>query len=72
MPQRFYFDLTDGFTTIRDEEGVEADDLQVALTYAEKAIQEMRLDGELTRLDADWQFEIRIHDGAVLATLSIS
>ncbi|ACL57944.1 DUF6894 family protein [Methylobacterium nodulans] len=31
MAQRFYFDLTDGLTTIRDDEGVEADDLADAL-----------------------------------------
>ncbi|WP_407521837.1 DUF6894 family protein [Methylobacterium oryzisoli] len=72
MPQRFYFDLTDGLTITPDDEGVEAGDLRLALMYAEEAIHEMRLNGELCRIDTNWRFEIRTHSGDILATLPIS
>ncbi|WP_407530239.1 DUF6894 family protein [Methylobacterium oryzisoli] len=72
MPQRFYFDLVNGFTIIRDDEGVEADDQHLAVMYAEEAIYEMRLNGELRRIEGDWRLHIRTQSGAVLATLPVS
>jgi hypothetical protein len=38
---RFYFDFENGFETIRDDAGVEADDLDQALDDAQSVIQEM-------------------------------
>jgi hypothetical protein len=71
MAQHFYFDLTDGLTTIRDDEGVEADDLADALKQAEAALKEMSADGELTDLEVGWSFVIRTGAGTVLATIPI-
>jgi hypothetical protein len=59
VAQRFYFDLTDGLTAIRDDEGVEADDLADALKEAEAALQEMSASGELTDLEEGWRLVIR-------------
>ncbi|GJD99919.1 DUF6894 family protein [Methylobacterium isbiliense] len=72
MPQRFYFDLTDGLTTIRDDDGVEADDLRMALQHAEEAIEEMRQNGELAQFSGHWWLIVRSKDGTVLATVEIS
>ncbi len=71
MAQRFYFDLTNGLTTIRDDEGVEADDLHVALKYTEETIEEMLQNGELTKLDGCWCLSLRTKDGTVLAIVDI-
>lgn len=72
MAQRFHFDLTDGRTTIPDNEGVEADDLADALKQAEAAIQEMHLDGELASLGRGWKFAIRAGADTILVTIPIS
>ncbi|WP_407520154.1 DUF6894 family protein [Methylobacterium oryzisoli] len=71
MAQRFYFDLTDGNTIIRDEEGVEVDDAQGALEQAEAAVQEMRADGELVGLKGSWKLLVRTSTDTVLSIISI-
>ena len=71
MAQRFYFDLTDGLTTIRDNEVVEADDLADALEQAEAALEEMSASGELTDLEEGWRLVIRTGADTVLATIPI-
>ncbi|MDN3627815.1 DUF6894 family protein [Methylobacterium isbiliense] len=71
MAQRFYFDLTDGNTIIRDEEGVEVDDAQAALEQAEAAVQEMRVDGELAGLKGSWKLLVRTSTDTVLAVITI-
>ncbi|MFE1599639.1 DUF6894 family protein [Methylobacterium sp. ID0610] len=71
VAQRFYFDLTDGFTTIRDEEGVEAEDLADALEQAEAALDEMGVAGELAGLEEGWRLVIRMDTETVLATIPV-
>ncbi|MBY0298758.1 MAG: hypothetical protein K2X71_22435 [Methylobacterium sp.] len=71
MAQRFYFDLTDGNTIIRDEEGVEVDDAQAALEQAEAAVQEMRADGELAGLRGSWKLLVRMSTDTVLTVITI-
>ncbi|WP_244424529.1 DUF6894 family protein [Methylobacterium nodulans] len=71
MAQRFYFDLTDGFTTIRDNEGVEAEDLADAVKQAEAALEEMRAAGELADFEEGWRLVIRTGADANLATIPI-
>ncbi len=71
VAQRFYFDLTDGNTIIRDEEGVEVDDAQGALEQAEAAVQEMRADGELVGLKGSWKLLVRTSTDTVLSIISI-
>lgn len=72
MPQRFYFDLTDGISTIRDDEGIEVDDLRVAMLHAEEAIEEMRQSGELSQFSGSWWLSIRAENGAELATVGVT
>ncbi|ACA21128.1 hypothetical protein M446_6888 [Methylobacterium sp. 4-46] len=69
--RRFYFDLADGVTTIRDKEGVEAADLNEALEAAEAVIQEMRAKGELAHFGDGWTLSIRLEAGTVLAILPV-
>lgn len=71
VAQRFYFDLTDGNTIIRDEEGVEVDDAQAALEQAEAAVQEMRADGELAGLRGSWKLLVRTSTDTVLTVITI-
>ncbi|GJD51233.1 hypothetical protein OPKNFCMD_3985 [Methylobacterium crusticola] len=72
MTRRFYFDLFNDSTVIRDEEGVEVDDLDEALKQAWFTIEEMRESGELETLAGDWQFAVRDAVGTVLKILSVS
>lgn len=39
---RYYFNLTDGNTIIRDEDGVEASSIQAAAIFAMEAVEELR------------------------------
>jgi hypothetical protein len=39
---RYYFNLTNGETTIRDEEGIEASSIQAAVVSALEAVEELR------------------------------
>ena len=66
VAKRFYFDLTNGQTTLRDETGVEATSLNEALEQARAAIDEMRDNGELDGLGRGWQLIIRDERGAVV------
>ncbi|ACA21235.1 hypothetical protein M446_7009 (plasmid) [Methylobacterium sp. 4-46] len=69
--QRFYFDLADGVTTIRDDVGVEAVNLDEALEEAEAVIREMRANGELAHLGDGWTLSIRAEAETVLAILLV-
>ena len=62
---RLYFDLTDGQTILRDEEGVEVTDLDHALADADAVL------GELHGYEVGWSLVIRDQAGAVLAQLPV-
>jgi hypothetical protein len=42
VPSRYYFNLTNGETMIRDEDGVEAASIQAAVVSAMEAVEELR------------------------------
>lgn len=67
MAQRFYFDLTDGTSTIRDAEGAQADSLDEAITDAQAVLDEARN----TKI-GEWILIIRDAAGETLMTLPVS
>lgn len=69
---RFYFDLTNGQTTMRDDEGAEADDLAEATDQAQIVIEELRTAGALMDVEDDWQLVIRTDDGTELRRIPIA
>ncbi|WP_264045480.1 DUF6894 family protein [Methylobacterium flocculans] len=71
MSERFYFDLTNGLSTISDEVGVSAIDLDDAIRQAGEALAEMREDNELAN-DADqWMMIIRNASGKTVRVLPV-
>ena len=71
MPQRFYFDLTNGQERIQDAEGVDASGPDEAIKEAHAALHEMRGNEEWPALRDGWQLTIRDEDGETLRTLSL-
>ena len=58
-PARYYFNLTDGDTMIRDEEGIEASSIQAAVVSAMEAVEELRAQDPLNSDEwQGWQLEI--------------
>ena len=67
---RYYFNLTDGETVIRDEEGVEASSLQAAVISAMEAVEELRAQ-DASNAD-EWRgWRLEIVDAAGRAVQSI-
>lgn len=67
---RYYFNLTDGETVIRDEEGVEASNLQAAVISAMEAVEELRAQ-DASNSD-EWRgWRLEIVDAAGRAVQSI-
>ncbi|MCJ2080775.1 DUF6894 family protein [Methylobacterium sp. J-090] len=71
MAQRFHLDLTDGRTTIRDEDGVLAPNLNEAVKQAEEVLAEMHYRNELSSSDQAWTLVIRSAAGETHATLPV-
>lgn len=71
MVQRFFFDLTDGLTTIRDVDGVLVETLTDAIRQAKEVLQEMRYNAELSIGDEAWAVIIRDAVGAQVMVLSV-
>lgn len=71
MAQRFYFDITNGSVTIRDEKGVDAKDIHHAAVEAQVALEEMRDNMEPSSTREGWQMTIRGEAGLTLKTLPI-
>lgn len=71
MTQRVYFDLINGRAAIRDDEGVEVQDLDQATEEARAVIDEMRAKNDLSSPEEDWSLVIRGEDGATLKTLPL-
>ena len=71
MARWFYFDLVSENRTVKDDEGVEADSLEQAVTEARRVISEMQACNDLPH-DADaWQIQIRDDDGFVLRSIRL-
>jgi hypothetical protein len=71
VTERFYFDVTDGYTAWNDGEGIEAPSLDHALAQALVALKEMRQNGEVDQLGEDWQMSVRDEAGVVRQTFVI-
>jgi hypothetical protein len=58
-PARYYFNLTDGETMIRDEEGITASSIRAAVVSAMEAVEELRAqDPSHTDEWRGWRLEI--------------
>jgi hypothetical protein len=68
---RFFFDMSNGVETISDGEGVEAADLDEALTEARCVIDEMA--DEVAEADPDqpWTLIVRDEAGSIVGRLPI-
>lgn len=71
MLRRFYFDVGNGQDAIRDEEGVEAEDLQQALADAYDLIVEMADDLGAAELNNPWTLIMRDETGLTVAHVPI-
>jgi hypothetical protein len=70
VPARYYFNLTDGDATIRDEEGVEVSNIQAAVIHALEVIEELRAEDPSN--SAEWQgWRLEIIDSSGKAVQSI-
>ncbi len=72
MPIRFYFDVENGKETIRDEQGVEAEDASEALEEARSVIDEMADGLAISDRDSPWTLVVRDSTGAMVGRLPIS
>jgi hypothetical protein len=48
MSSRYYFNLTDGVRIIRNQDGLKLADVNMAITYASKAIEELRAEASVS------------------------
>ena len=71
MLRRFYFDVDNGQKTIRDDEGVEAEDLEQALVDARSVISEMADELGATDIDNAWTLVVRDETGLPVARVPI-
>jgi hypothetical protein len=71
MLRRFYFDVGNGRETIRDDEGVEAEDLEQALSDARTVISEMADELGATGIGNSWTLVERDETGLPIAHVPI-
>ena len=71
MAARFFFDILNGKETISDREGIEASDVDEALTEARGVIAEMADEVAGADLDRRWTLIVRDGTGSVLGRLPI-
>ncbi len=70
---RYFFHLTNGGAMIRDEDGIEASDIQTALIYAMRAIEELRAEEPSTGADwQGWRLEVTDASGQMIGSLPLS
>lgn len=72
MTSRFYFDLTNGLDTFRDDDGVEANDLDDATRQTQTVLDEIRDDGNASAFEEGWHLIIRDESGATLKALPVT
>ncbi len=72
MISRFYFDLTNGIDTLRDDLGVEANGLDDAIRQTRTVLDEMRDDTNVSVLDDGWELLIRDESGVILMSLAVT
>lgn len=71
MSQRFHFDLTNGETFIRDDEGVDASGPDEAIEEARAALDCLRGNEEAPALGDGWQLIIRDESGTTLRAIPL-
>ena len=71
MPPRFHFRLVGTEQVIQDVMGVAAKDIEEAQAEATAAIEELRLQGELTMDAGEWCLEIRSASGVLLCSIQL-
>lgn len=72
VPARYYFNLTDGNTMIRDEEGIEVASLQAAVLAAMESVEELRAQDPLNSNEwQGWRLEIIDDSGRALLTIPL-
>lgn len=72
VPARYYFNLTDGNTMIRDEEGIEAASIQAAVVAAMEAVEELRAQDPLNSDEwQGWRLEIVDASGQAVQTIPL-
>ena len=63
MPLRYFFNLTDGYEVIPDEDGIEVSDDRAALIQAFEAIEELRRESNASQ--GEWEgWRLNIVDGS--------
>jgi hypothetical protein len=71
-PARYYFNLTDGDTMIRDLEGTEASSLQAAVRSAMEAVEELRAQDPSSSDEwQGWKLEIVDASGQAVVTIPL-
>ena len=72
VPARYYFNLTDGDTMIRDLEGVEALSIQAAVRTAMEAVEELRVQDPSNSDEwQGWRLEIVDTSGQAVVTIPL-
>ncbi len=72
MSSRFYFNLTNGSHFIHDSEGCQLEDINSAVAFANKAIEELRAEASLpSELWHSWELEICNGTGEVVWVISL-
>jgi hypothetical protein len=68
---RYRFDLESSHDAIRDETGVESDNLDQVIEQAVAEIEEMRIGGDLADIGEGWDLVIRSDAGAELKRIPV-
>jgi hypothetical protein len=72
MPARFYFNLTDGSSMIRDDEGIEVSSIQAAVIAAMEAVEELRAQDPLSSDEwQGWRLEVVDASGQAVQTIPL-
>lgn len=72
MVQRYYLDLTDGQSFIRDAVGVEAVDLTQVVEEVLRVLAQSRRDGDLSDVTAPWRMFVRDAQGHVIHVMPVA
>ena len=73
MSSRYYFNLTDGDRIIRDQDGLKLADIDTAIIYSIKAIEELRAEASVFSDGwQGWRMEILNCFGAVVSVIPLA
>jgi hypothetical protein len=72
MSARFFFDLANGKTLLRDDKGVESGSLAEVMEQAGAVVAELRESGELFGVEPDWVMHVRGQNDDIYERITIS